>query len=136
MKSPILYAWLAVVLAGGSLSIPAQTNPAPVAPAMVAPDRETATLEKHARPVLTALKLSDADQAAKVREILFAYFQALNGWHAEHDAPIKALWNQFNQARSKSDATNANAALAKIDGVYASFQPQHEKLLSGLARCR
>jgi len=130
MKHLILLATLAVVLAGGSFSIQAQTDAAPAAGAA---DNEKAALEKHIKPVLTALKLTDAAKEAKVHDILATQFKALRAWHAENDSQIKPLWNEFNQARSAQNATNANAALAKIDGVYASFKPQHEKFLSDLA---
>jgi hypothetical protein len=110
---------------------PAQTNAA--APVISAAEREQATLEKHIKPILAALKLTDADKEAKAREVLAAQFQALNAWHAQNDAQIKSLWNEFNQARGKQDATNADAALAKIDGVYASFKPQHEKFIANLS---
>jgi len=45
-----------------------------------------------------------------------------------------ALWNDFNQARGKQDEPNADAALEKIDGVYASFKPQHDRFFSELSR--
>jgi Protein of unknown function (DUF3826) len=104
--------------------VPAQTNAA---------DKEEASLEKHIRPVLAKLKLADAAKAARVHDILAAQFAALNAWHAANDAQIKPLWNDFNQARSAKNVTNANAALDKIAGVYASFKPQHDKFVSDLA---
>jgi hypothetical protein len=112
-------------------AVRAQTNAAP--PAASAADREKATLEKHIKPVLTTLNLADADKAAKVHDILAGQFQALKVWHAQNDAAIKDLWNEFNKARSKMNVTNADAALAKIDGVYATFKPQHEKFLADLS---
>lgn len=130
MKPLILFAALAVVLAGGSFSIPAQTNAAPAAGAA---DQEKAALEKHNQAVFAALNLADPAKAAKVCDSLAAWFKALRVWHAEHDAQIKPLWKEFNAARSAQNATNANAALAKIDGVYATFTPQHEKFNSDLA---
>lgn len=133
MKQLIFCALIAVMLAGGSFSLSAQTDKVAVPAAASATNREQATLEKHLQPILTALNLNDADKEAKVREILAAHIQALNAWHAVNDAQIKALWNQFNQARAKQNETNADAALAKIDGVYASFKPQHEKFISNLS---
>jgi hypothetical protein len=65
--------------------------------------------------------------------MLAAQLQALSGWHAQNDAQIKGLWNEFNTARSKQNPTNAAAALAAIDGVYATFKPQHEKFNSDLS---
>ena len=111
--------------------VSAQTNAA--APAISVEEREQATLEKHIKPIMAALKLTDADKEAKAREVLAAQFKALNAWHAQNDAQIKSLWNEFNQARGKQDATNADSALAKIDSVYASFKPQHEKFIADLS---
>jgi Spy/CpxP family protein refolding chaperone len=124
---------VALVLAGGRFSAPAQTNDSPAARPAGATDREKATLEKHLKPVLAALNLNDADQTAKVRAILAAQFQALSTWHAQNDAQLKALWNEFNKARGKQDVTNADTALAKIDEIYATFKPQHDKFVSDLA---
>jgi hypothetical protein len=130
MKHLVLFATFAVVLAGGSFSIQAQTDAAPAAGAA---DKEKAAQEKRIKPVLAALKLTEAAKEAKAHDILAAWFKALRVWHAENDAQIKSLWNDFNQARSAQNVANANAALAKIDGVYASFKPQHEKFLSDLS---
>jgi hypothetical protein len=96
-------------------------------------DQEKKALEKHTKPILDALNLNNADKELKVRGILAAHFKAFNAWHTENDPQIKELWNQFNDARSKLNETNANVALAKIDGVYASFKPEHEKFLSELS---
>jgi hypothetical protein len=90
-------------------------------------------LEKHIKPILAALNLGDADKSAKVREILAVQIKSLNAWHTPNDASIKSLWNEFNAARSALNPTEADAALAKIEGVYASFKPQHEKFLAELA---
>lgn len=133
MKPTVFWMLLAVVLAGGSFSLPAQTDEVPAQPSPGTADQEQRTLEKHIRPILTALNLNDPGKEAKVREILAAQFKALNAWHAQNDAQLKALWKQFNQARAKLDETNADTALANIDGVYASFKPQHEKFLSDLS---
>ena len=124
---------LAMILIGGSFFGHAQTNN-PGAPVTAVPvNREKATLEKHIKPILAALNLSDADKASQVHDILAAQFKALSTWHAVHDAQIKSLWNEFNRARGQQDVTNANAALANIDSVYAQFQPQHEKFISELS---
>jgi hypothetical protein len=114
--APILMVAIALLAAS---PLPAQTNAA-------------AGVEKHIRPVLAALLLKDATKEDAVREILAAQFAALHAWHATNDAAIKALWNDFNRARSAQNVTNANAALEKIAGVYATFRPQHEKFLAGL----
>ena len=96
-------------------------------------DEARRTEEKHSKPILEALKLNDPGKEAKVRDAFAAFFKAQNEWHAQNDEQIKALWNEFNGARSKQNETNATAALAKIDGVYASFKPKHGKFLSELS---
>ena len=133
MKHLICCTTLAVVLAASATFIQAQTNDSPAAPTVSAADRAKATLEKHIKPVLAALNLTDADKTLKVRAILEAQLQALNVWHAQNDARLKTLWNEFNNARGKQEATNADAALAKIDSVYATFKPQHDQFISDLS---
>ena len=128
MKHFILAAIFVGVVAGAPEVVRAQNNP-PEAAA----DKEQASVEKHIKPVLAGLKLADAAKEAKAHDILAAQFKALRAWHTENDAHIKPLWNEFNQARSAQSVTNANAALAKIDGVYATFKPQHEKFISDLS---
>lgn len=96
-------------------------------------NHDQATLDKRVRPIMTALQLNDADKEAKVRAVATTYFQTLKSWHAENDPQIKPLWNQFNAARSKQNAADANATLAKIADVYAGFKPQHDAFLAGLA---
>ena len=116
----------------GSLSLQAQTNAMPV-PAVTTTDREQATLAKHLKPILTALNLKDGVQLNQVQTVLAAHLQALSAWHEQNDTQIKALWNEFNKARGKQDQTNADAALVKLDGVYASLQPEHVRFISGLS---
>lgn len=129
MKS-LLASGLILLLAAGSLvSLRAQTP----APAATAGTVDQHTIDKHAKPVLAALHLNDADKETKVRAIIGEQIEALISWHAKNDAQIKELWNDFNHARGKHDETGADAALAKIDGVYASFKPQHEKFLARLS---
>lgn len=133
MKQLILTVVIAGVVIGAPTLVQAQANKPAAAPALPATDQAQASLEKHIKPVLAKLKLADAAKAARVHDILAAQFAALKTWHAANDAQIKPLWNEFNQARSAKNVTNANAALDKIAGVYASFKPQHDKFLSDLA---
>jgi len=99
---------------------------------LTAAEREKHTEEKHAKPILDALALTDADKEAKMRPMLAEHFKALNAWHEQNDAKIKALWTEFDKARSAKSDAGADAALEKIDGVYASFKPEHEKFDSEL----
>ena len=94
--------------------------------------KEAASLEKHAKPIMDALKLEDASKAAKVHELLLQHFAALKAWHEQHDAQLKTLWAQFNKARAGQDQTKADQVMAEIDSVYSAFKPQHDRLLSQL----
>ena len=42
------------------------------------------------------------------------------------------MWNDFNHARSKQNKAAADKALADIDGLYATFKPDHDQLIAGL----
>ena len=133
MKQLILTAAIAVLAIGVPAIVRAQANTPAIVPAVTAVDKEQASLEKHIKPVLAALRLTDAAKAARVHDILAAQFAALKTWHAAKDAQIKPLWNDFNKARSAHNVTDANAALDKIAGVYATFKPQHEKFVADLS---
>ena len=127
MKKAVLCMVGAVVLTSSLVSVRAQQNESAVAAPLTAAEREKHTEEKHAKPILDALQLKDAEKEAKLRPILAAHFKALNAWHDQNDAQIKALWGEFDKARSAKSDAGADAALEKIDGVYASFKPEHEK---------
>lgn len=131
MKQFIFIVSLAGLVGFTPTLVRAQTNAA--ADAASAADKEKASLEKHVAPILKALKLGDAAKEAKVRDICAAQFAALKSWHAANDAQIKPLWNDFNKARSAKNVTDANAALDKIAGVYATFKPQHDKFIADLS---
>lgn len=105
---------------------------AAAAPASSSDARDKATFEKHTRPVMDALKLDDAAKAAQVHDLMVAQFALWKTWHDQNDAQIKTLWNQFNQARSAQNPANADAALAQIDAVYATFKPQHDEFIAKL----
>ena len=124
---------LAAILMAGALSIRAQTNSEPVVP-MTAEEKQQASLNKHIKPIMDAfVNLNDATKEAEVRGALSEFFIAHAAWHQTNDAALKSLWNDFNHARAKQDKAGADKALAEIDGVYATFKPQHDKLVSSLA---
>ena len=128
MKHILFSALLAGVVLASPNPVRAQTNAADAAA-----DKDKATVEKHIKPELAALKLADADKTAKVHAILAARFTALKDWHAANDEQIKTLWGEFDKARSAKSAADANAALDKIAGVYAAIRPQHEKFVADLS---
>ena len=123
---------LAAVLAAAQVNCPAQTNSPATAPE-AADDKQKASLEKHLKQVFNTLKLEDEAKEAGVRKVMSAFFIAHDSWHQANDAKLKELWNAFNHARSKQDKAGADKALADIDSVYASFKPQHDQMIHGLA---
>ena len=129
MKHFLPLALLAGIILATPNPVRAQTN----TPDAAAADQDKATVEKHIKPELAALKLTDDAKAAKVHDILAARFTELKNWHAANDAQIKTLWSGFDKARSAKNVAAANAALDKIAGVYAAIQPQHEKFVADLS---
>jgi hypothetical protein len=77
----------------------------------------TAAIEGRTADILKVLNLTDAGKAAKVHDIIMAQYRALNAWHGENDAKLKAV---------KSD-TNAVAQ------IRASLKALHDGFLSRLA---
>jgi hypothetical protein len=131
MKKAVVCIVFAAVFASGLISISAQQKENATAATSTVDEKHTE--EKHAKPILDALKLKDAGKEAKLRPILAEHFKALNAWHDQNDAQIKALWGEFDKARKAKSDAGADAALEKIDGVYASFKPEHEKFDQELA---
>ena len=133
MKSSVKILSLAAVLATGTLSSAAQTNSPAGVPVATAGARQTASFQKHIKPILDALNLQDAAKETNVSNVLSAFLTAHAAWHQANDAALKGYWNDFNHARSAQDKAGADKALAGIGGVYATFKPEHDKLISGLA---
>jgi hypothetical protein len=133
MKPIRILAILAGTVVLTTAGVQAQTNTPAPGPVTAAETPEAAALNKHIKPVLAALQLTDAAAADKVHDILAGQLKTVRAWHAENDARLKPLWNAFNKARSAQNVTNANAALAQIDAIYAAFKPQHDKFLADLA---
>ncbi len=133
MKQTVLSIPLLILLMLNASSVLAQTNAATASSTQSATDQEARTLDKHFKPIQKALNLTDPAKEAKVQEIFAAHLKAFDAWHAQNDAQIKELWNEFNKARGKQNETDADAALAKIDAVYATFKPEHDKFLSALS---
>ena len=130
MKHILFTLMLTCAVVSMSATSRAQTN---AAPAVSADDREKATIEKHLKPILAALKLNDADKEAKVRAAFTTFFQAQQAWHAQNDSQISPLWNEFNQAHAKKDDAATDAATDKIAAIYATFKPTHDKFLADLS---
>jgi hypothetical protein len=133
MKSIVKVFSLSAFLVIGTLPIVAQTNSTASAPVAAAGAKQTASLQKHIKPVLDALDLGDAAKEITVSNVLSAFLVAHTAWHQTNDTTLKGYWNDFNHARSKQDKAGADKALAEIGEVYATFKPEHDKLVSGLA---
>jgi hypothetical protein len=133
MKSILPIFLFAAAVAIGSSSTSAQTNSSTTSSAPAAAEKQTPSSDKHIKPILDALKLNDTAKEGKVQNVLSEFFTAHTAWHEANDAQLKERWNDFNQARSRQDKTAADKALADIGGIYATFKPQHDKMISGLA---
>ena len=77
----------------------------------------TAAIEGRTTGIMKVLDLSDLGKAAKVHDIIIAQYRALNAWHSENDAKLKA---------AKGD-TNA------VVQIRASLKTIHDNFLSALA---
>lgn len=109
MKILIIFSgfWLAVsVFAAETNSTPEQAEA-----------KYTAAIESRTAAILKTLALADTNQNAQVHGIIVAQYRALNAWHGENDAKLKA---------AKTDAN----AVAKI---RTSLKSLHEKFLAALA---
>jgi hypothetical protein len=133
MNSAIPVFLSAALFIGCALSSPAQTNSPTATAASPVEDKQAASLQKHIKPVLDALALNDPAKESKVRDVLSKFFTDHTDWHQANDAKLKGLWSNFSKARSKQDKVAADQALAEIDGVYATFKPQHDEFVNGLA---
>ena len=105
-----------LILAAASLAIAsfaAETDSTPEQ----AEAKYTKAIEGRTAEILKILALTDADKSAKVHNAIIVQYRALNAWHGENDAKIKA---------AKAD-TNAVAQ------IRAPLKMQHEKFLSALA---
>lgn len=78
----------------------------------------TATLEKRAADILKTLALADTNQAVRVRDIIISQYRALNAWHNQNDASLKA-------ARGNSNS---------IADIKTSLKTLHDQFLSQLAQ--
>lgn len=134
MKSRTFFFALSLAWFNCSLPVQAQSSSQPAdATSAKGTVAEQASSEKKVKPILAELKLSDPSKEAKAQTALMDFFAAHKAWHQQNDKRLKELWVEFNKARSAQDQAKADAVMGQIDGVYATFKPQHEKLVSALA---
>lgn len=109
-------------------SAPAAT---PVDPAAAAPKR----IDSKATRLIAALKIDDAEKAARAKGILGEWLVTLSDWHREKDPILKDLWSQWSQARSvvPKDEFPAEVIANRIDAVYASLQPAYQAFVAKLS---
>src|SRR3974390_1820028 len=98
------------------------TNSSQPKPVLTPEEKEKASLEKHAKPILADLKLADPAAVEKVHQAVLAHYRALHAWHQTNDARLRVLWNDFNQAHGKLDQPKTDAAAAQIADTYSSFK--------------
>ena len=76
----------------------------------------TAAIEGRTAEILKILALTDADKTAKAHDAIIAQYRALNAWHDENDARLKASAKDTNavaQFRASLKAIH-NAFIAKL----------------------
>jgi len=89
----------------------------------------TLTISKRSADIVSALELSDGVKSKRVHETLVAQYRALNTWHEQHDAELKAL----NKSSSSNDKEAAAKAKTRIAEVQATLKPIHDSFLAKLA---
>lgn len=109
----LIFTLLVPVSALAAKGKPAETN---LSPAQIEANY-TKAIEGRTANILQALALTDTNQAARVHDLIMAQWRALNAWHNENDAKLKA---------AKSD-TNAVAE------IQQSLKKLHGKFIFGLA---
>jgi hypothetical protein len=105
-----------LILAVGLLAVSAFAADTNLTPEQ-AEAKYTAAIEGRTADILKVLNLSDTNKTAKVHDTIIAQYRALNAWHNENDAKLKA---------AKSD-TNAVAQ------IRTSLKVLHNEFLAKLA---
>ena len=122
ISAPLIIAALALTVAVPS-PIHAETNAT-----TTAEDNYTKTITKRSADIVDALFLSDGAQAQRVQAVLVAQYRALNAWHEQHDAELKAL----SKSTGSDDKEAAAKAKIKIAEVQATLKPIHDSFLAKL----
>ena len=103
-----------------------------------APSTADAALQKRAESkaarLVGALKLTDANQAARVNTLVGNWFLTLWDWRQKHDAQLSALWSEWNKARAvvPKDEFPAEVIAHRIDELYVSLQPAYRAFIERL----
>ena len=85
--------------------------------------------------LLGALKLGDADKAARVKGIMGDWFVTMWSWHKENDPTLKELWSEWNTARAvvPKDEFPGEVIAHKIYDTYESLKPEYNSFIDKLA---
>lgn len=110
-------------------------DPATTAPAGAIDDSMRKKIDQKAAKIVEALKLTDAEKAAKVKTIASDWLAVMMTWHKEHDAELNRLWREWNQARSvvPKDEFPGEVIAHQIDAVYTSLKPAYEDYMKRLS---
>jgi hypothetical protein len=92
-------------------------------------------LDSKTARLIGVLKLDDAAKSARAKAILGDWFVTVWAWHGQHDALLKELWTQWNQARAvvPKDEFPAEVIAHRIDDLYASLQPAYRSFVEKLS---
>ncbi|HMP83319.1 MAG TPA: DUF3826 domain-containing protein [Verrucomicrobiota bacterium] len=106
-----------------------------VRPAVAIDEATQKRIDGKAGRLLDALKLSDADKAARVKGIIGEWFVTMWNWHKENDPKLTELWSEWSKARAvvPKDEYPGEVIAHKIDDVYASLKPAYKAFLDKLA---
>ena len=122
----------------GLATAPAPPAAAPTAATAAPPLVDEAmrkTIEQKAGRMVEALRLDDAEKAAKVKAIAGEWLGVMLAWHKEHDAELGRLWGEWNKARAvvPKDEFPGEVIAHRIDEVYASLRPAYEDYIRRLS---
>jgi len=110
MKKTILIAAVALLTVA---AFAAETNSTPGSTEA----KYTAAIEGRTADIMKILALTDADKTAKVHDAIIAQYRALNAWHEENDAKLKA------------SAKDTNA----VAQIHASLKTIHDAFITKLS---
>lgn len=85
--------------------------------------------------LLGAIKIDDADKAARVKNLMGGWIVTIWNWHKENDPKLKELWSKWNQARAvvPKDEFPAEVIAHRIDDLYASLKPAYQTFIAQLS---
>jgi hypothetical protein len=85
--------------------------------------------------LLGAIKIDDADKAARVKGLVGGWIVTIWNWHKVNDPKLKELWSKWNQARAvvPKDEFPAEVIAHQIDDVYASLKPAYQTFITQLS---